>query len=114
MNEGDTKFPPIFTPMVYQAQSPDDIHLRVKLQENSDDFECGAARTFDKKIEMSEDGKKVFVSAICFENEKDIKHYQREIELAGEFIPRESSIEQESEASFHFTLKKKDGPSYWP
>ena len=27
-------------PMVYQAQSPDDVHLLVRMQESYDDLDC--------------------------------------------------------------------------
>lgn len=99
------------------------MHLRVRIQNATDEMDCPAHVTYDKKLEIAKDGKSIEVSVICFEPNFDedgdladpyIHEYKRTIALEREIDPKKSKVDTESETSFHFTLRKSDAPSYWP
>lgn len=77
------EFPTRVVPMVYQAQSPDDLHFLVRLQEVFDDLDCNV--TYEKKVEIKPTFAKV--SAVCFESEDNVRLFERTLEFPQEIVP---------------------------
>ena len=50
-------------PMVYQAQSPDDVHFLFRVQEDFNELDCSVTYEQDVKIESATE---LTVSAVCF------------------------------------------------
>jgi len=92
------EFPKRVTPMVYQAQSPDDLHFLVRLQEAFDDLDCNVS--YDKKIEVRPTYAKV--SAVCFESEDNVKLFERTLEFPEEIVPAKSFYQEwENDGKIH-------------
>ena len=106
---GDT-WPPIFEPLVYYAQSTDQIFLKLRLHEDPDEPDC--PHSFDSKVQILEDT--VLFEAVCYESEVAVKLYKREVKL-GRGINTESAKQSwDGESQLLLTLEKTDAPSYWP
>lgn len=63
--------------MIYQAQSPDDVHLLVRMQENYDDLDCEV--TYENSVQIF--SSHVLFSCVCFVSEEDAQLYTRRIDL---------------------------------
>ena len=57
-------------PIVFEAQSPTDVYLKVLLQNSTSDVTCGAS--YDELVELSH--RFASLQATCFENETAIKY----------------------------------------
>ena len=68
-------WPPRVIPMLYQAQSTQDVHFLVRIQETFEDLDCSV--TYEQKVDIAQD--QVFVSAVCYESETDVHLYERTI-----------------------------------
>ena len=44
------EYPPTVIPMIYQAQSPNDLHLLVRMQEAFDELDCNV--TYEQTVEF--------------------------------------------------------------
>ena len=44
------EYPPVMLPMVYQAQSPDDVHLLLRMQDAFNDLDCSV--TYEQEVEI--------------------------------------------------------------
>ena len=99
--------------MAYSAQSPDDVHFLVRLQANQDELDCSNA--FNKQVSIEEN--KVHVEAVCYEpgaSDDQINLFTRDLILPSEIVPEKSSFEWENDSQVRISLKKANGPSYWP
>ena len=96
--------------MVYQAQSPDDLHLLVRMQEAFDELDCNV--TYEQSVEISE--AQVQVSAVCYEAEDSVRLFTRSIDLEQRIDPAASTYTWENDGKVHLKLRKGDAPSYWP
>ena len=96
--------------MVYQAQSPDDLHFLVRMQEAFDELDCNV--TYEQTVDITET--QVSVSAVCYESEQDIRLFSRVLELSQKVVPEASSAIWENDGKVHLQLRKANAPSYWP
>ena len=77
LNKG-SNWPPTAEPIVYYAQSPAAIYLKVKIADSFDADGCG--QTFNRNIEIGHNW--VQVDATCIEDESNIKKYSRRVVFA--------------------------------
>ena len=104
------QWPPAHEPMVYFAQSTDQIFLKLRLHEDLDDPDC--PHSFDPKVEISEGVIKF--EAVCYENEVAVKLYKREVKLGRPIKVESAKQSWDGDSKLLITLEKGDAPSYWP
>lgn len=90
-------YPPVITPMVYQAQSPADVHFLVRIQESFEDLDC--SNTYEQEVKLSPT--EVFVSAVCFESESNVHLFQRTIQLPQPINPEMSHFSWDADGKVH-------------
>lgn len=54
------------------------------------------------------------MSVICFENEENVKKYEKKITFAQDVDFDEMKIKEEADGVLELKLPKKSGVSYWP
>lgn len=97
-------------PIVYWAQSTEDVLIMIRLHELMDTPDC--KQSFEREVLIEDD--RIRVQAYCYESEQDIKMFDtEEIELKLHIKAEESSFEWRGDGRVQLTLKKSNGPSYW-
>jgi hypothetical protein len=100
----------VVKPVIYWAQSTEDILIMVRLHPQMDTPEC--RQSFEREVVIEAD--RVRVQAYCFESEDDIKLYDTEdVELKLPIITEKSTFEWRGDGRAVLTLRKANGPSFW-
>jgi hypothetical protein len=105
---------PVVHPIVYWAQSTDDILIMVRLHEVMDTPDC--RESFEREVVIAGDDNdhRVRVQAYCFNGEDDIKMFDTEdLDLKLGIDATKSSFEWRGDGKAILTLRKKNAPSYW-
>jgi hypothetical protein len=101
---------PVVKPVVYWAQSTEDVLIMIRLHEKMDTPDC--RQSFEREVVIEED--RVRVQAYCYESEDNIRMFDTEdIELKLNIKVEKSSFEWRGDGRVQLTLRKGDGPSYW-
>ncbi len=95
------------TPTVFVAQSPDDVYIKIQLQEGMDRPLCPTS--YDELVEVTH--KYVSIRAVCFTDEVVI--YKALLKLSLPVVESLSVVQWQSEAVVVLTLRKQDAPSFW-
>lgn len=101
---------PRVKPIVYWAQSTEDLLLQVKLHEQMDTPEC--KMSFVRNVEIQEDS--VRVSAYCYEGEENIRHFDTGVlKLKKTIIPEQSTHEWRGDGKLLVNLRKVNAPNFY-
>lgn len=71
--------------MAYSAQSPEDLHFLIRLQDTQDDLDCSNA--FNKQVSIEES--KVHIEAVCYEpgaSDDQINLFTRDLLLPNQIV----------------------------
>ncbi|TNV84627.1 hypothetical protein FGO68_gene12041 [Halteria grandinella] len=101
---------PIAKPVVYWAQSTEDLLIMIRLHELLDTPDC--RESFERETVIEDD--RIRVQAYCYTSEDDIKLFDtEELELKRPIDAGRSTFEWRGDGRVVITLKKQDGPSFW-
>jgi hypothetical protein len=106
----DKFWPPVHEPVLFYAQSRDAIWLKLKFAGEIDGQGC--AQVFNRSVDIGPQWIKV--SVICFENEEDVKKYEKKITFAQDVDFDEMRSKEEADGILELKVPKKSGVSYWP
>jgi len=105
----DKFWPPVHEPVLFYAQSRDAVWLKLKFGSEIDGPSC--AQVFNRQIDIG--GNWIKVSITCFDNENDIKKYEKRITFAKDMNYDEMRSKEEGDGLLELKIPKKSGPSYW-
>jgi hypothetical protein len=101
---------PVVKPVIYWAQSTEDILIMIRLHEKMDTPDC--RQSFEREVVIEED--RIRVQAFCYESETDIKFFETEdVELKQLIVVESSSYEWRGDGRVMITLRKRNAPSFW-
>lgn len=107
--ELNDNFPQV-KPVVYWAQSTEDLLLMVKLHEKLDTPEC--KMSFERKVEIQDDS--IRVHTYCYEGEDNIRHFDTgELTLKRPIIAEKSSFEWRGDGKLLINLRKVNAPNFY-
>ena len=91
--------------MIYYAQGRDAVYVKVKLSEDMDGEGC--TQSFSKQMDVKDNDLKI--SVICFENENDVKKFEKTIKFANEVDVMDIVTKEEGDAVIEFRVPKTGG-----
>ena len=103
-------------PLIYQAQSLNDIFIMFKLQ--AEPLDTGCPASFDEILEVSHQF--VSLAATCYDFEASTQMedavimYKSVFKLDRGVVESQSTGQWIDESTFELRLRKEDAPSYWP